>query len=324
MLALDSDGRLVVIELKRGDTGGHMDLQAIRYAAMVANMTDDQVVRTFQSYLERRPGKQDSNNLEGAAEDQLQSHLEMPGGQRLTIKTDVPRIILASENFGTELTTCVLWLNDSWLTATGIDIKCVQLQPYRNGDELLVESTTLIPLPEASKYRTAIAERESAARLQPSGGSRRTPGAEAFKEQIAKSQERFQPGLLKLYNAALSLEHDGLAELFTSRNGPGNYYRIELQVAGETHSLVTFNLLHFAQGVGEISVWPGLGEWAPAALARMDEVIGSVTSASGVRHRRLSMRKTSSALDRILEVIHDAYREAHEGHLGGGTGENDS
>ena len=36
LLGLDDKNRLVVIELKRGDTGAHMDLQAIRYAAMVA------------------------------------------------------------------------------------------------------------------------------------------------------------------------------------------------------------------------------------------------------------------------------------------------
>ena len=43
LLALDQNGRLVVIELKR-DEGAFMDLQAIRYAAMVAHMTLDRAV----------------------------------------------------------------------------------------------------------------------------------------------------------------------------------------------------------------------------------------------------------------------------------------
>src|SRR4051794_1927786 len=39
LLGLDRDANLVVIELKRTEDGGHMELQAIRYAAMVSTMT---------------------------------------------------------------------------------------------------------------------------------------------------------------------------------------------------------------------------------------------------------------------------------------------
>ncbi len=49
LLALDKQRQLVVIELKRTDYGGHMDLQAIRYAAMVAAMTFEQVVGAHEA-----------------------------------------------------------------------------------------------------------------------------------------------------------------------------------------------------------------------------------------------------------------------------------
>ncbi len=39
LLGIDRDASLVVIELKRDEDGGHMELQAIRYAAMVSRMT---------------------------------------------------------------------------------------------------------------------------------------------------------------------------------------------------------------------------------------------------------------------------------------------
>jgi hypothetical protein len=51
LLALDEDGNLIVIELKRTEDGGHMDLQSIRYAAMISAMSFDDVVNTFEEYL---------------------------------------------------------------------------------------------------------------------------------------------------------------------------------------------------------------------------------------------------------------------------------
>ena len=39
LLGVDRDAKLVVIELKRTEDGGHMELQALRYAAMVSTMT---------------------------------------------------------------------------------------------------------------------------------------------------------------------------------------------------------------------------------------------------------------------------------------------
>lgn len=44
LLCLDRDANLVVVELKRTEDGGHMDLQAVRYAAMVSAMRFEQAV----------------------------------------------------------------------------------------------------------------------------------------------------------------------------------------------------------------------------------------------------------------------------------------
>jgi RecB family endonuclease NucS len=54
LLALDKQRRLVVVELKRTETGGHMELQAIRYAAMVSAMTFEQVSGAHEAYLAKR------------------------------------------------------------------------------------------------------------------------------------------------------------------------------------------------------------------------------------------------------------------------------
>ena len=51
LLGIDTDANLVVIELKRTEDGGHMELQALRYAAMLSTLDFDRVVRVFEAYL---------------------------------------------------------------------------------------------------------------------------------------------------------------------------------------------------------------------------------------------------------------------------------
>ncbi len=154
LLGLDRDANLVVIELKRTEDGGHMELQALRYAAMVSTMTFDQVVEVFGAHL-RRLG-----------------HTEEPGATILDFlgweepdeerfARDV-RIVLASAEFSRELTTTVMWLNER-----GLDLRCVRLRPYRHGDRLLLDVQQVIPLPEAEDYQVRLREkvqRERAAR----------------------------------------------------------------------------------------------------------------------------------------------------------------
>ena len=124
LLALDKEGHLVVVELKRSDQQSMMDLQAIRYAAMVANMTWDRVVAAHQEYI----GKSPQGNYE--AELQIRKHLKQEDVGIPAIKdTKNPRIILVSADFSKELTHSVLWLNQ-----VGLSISCVQLQPYKSGD----------------------------------------------------------------------------------------------------------------------------------------------------------------------------------------------
>ena len=145
LLALDQDGRLVVIELKRNE-GAFMDLQAIRYAAMVAHMTFAQAVDAHERYLQRR-------GTEGDASERILEHLGADGGGEAEIESSRPRILLAARE---ELTTSVLWLNDA-----GLDISCVRLLPYRVGDDLVLDVTQVIPLPEAADYTVRIRDKEA-------------------------------------------------------------------------------------------------------------------------------------------------------------------
>jgi len=156
LLGLDKEANLVVIELKRTEDGGHMELQALRYAAMVSALRFDEAVVTFAQYLSRIGD-------EGDARARLLEFLAWEEPDVEEFPKDV-RLILASAEFSKEITTTVLWLNDH-----GLDVKCVRLRPYNDAGRLLIDVQQVIPLPEAVDYQTRIRDKkvvERAARTQ--------------------------------------------------------------------------------------------------------------------------------------------------------------
>lgn len=152
LLGVDRDGHLVVIELKRTADGGHLELQALRYAAMVSAMTFTDLVDHYEHYLAR---------VEPDAVDDARSRLAewLDDGEDTTLSREV-RIVLVSAGFDREITTTVLWLNDIY----GLDIRCVRLSPYKVGDRLLLDVQQVIPLPEASELTVQLRRRETQAR----------------------------------------------------------------------------------------------------------------------------------------------------------------
>lgn len=152
LLAIDKEANLVVIELKRTDSGGHMELQAIRYAAMVSTMTFQQAVDAFRKYLSDRDDPTD-------AEQTILEFLEWDEPQENEFGTDV-RIILASADFSRELTTAILWLCDR-----DIDVRCVRLRPYGTKEETFLDVQQVIPLPEAADYSVRVQEKRHKSRV---------------------------------------------------------------------------------------------------------------------------------------------------------------
>ena len=149
LLCLDREARLVVVELKRDEDGGHMELQALRYAAMVSAMTFEQAANTLARRRSVEPG---------VARDAILAHLGWAGPDEGAFAQDT-RIILAAADFGKEITTTVLWLR----TRFDVDIRCVRLRPHRTGDgRVLLDIQTLIPLPEAEAFLTGIGAKHAA------------------------------------------------------------------------------------------------------------------------------------------------------------------
>ncbi|WP_311221286.1 MULTISPECIES: hypothetical protein [unclassified Acidovorax] len=144
LLCLDEDAKLVVVELKRED-GAHMELQALRYAAMISTMSFSQAVEAHRKYLSQQKSELD-------AELGIRAFL---GKEEGTVALDeTVRVVLAASNFNQELTTSVLWLNRQ-----GLDLRCVQIRPHQLDQRVLLDVQQLIPLPEAAQYQVAVRER---------------------------------------------------------------------------------------------------------------------------------------------------------------------
>ena len=157
LLAVDKDANLVIIELKRTEDGGHMDLQSIRYAAMASTLTFAKAVGIYQQHLEKLGSDDDANA-------KLLEFFDWDEPDEDSFGQDV-KILLASAEFSKEITTSVIWLNDH-----GLDIRCIRLKPYRNDNHLLLDVEQIIPLPEAAEYQIQLRDKVRQERSARQGG----------------------------------------------------------------------------------------------------------------------------------------------------------
>jgi hypothetical protein len=199
LLALDKQARLVVIELKRNETGGHMELQAVRYAAMVSTLTFEKATEICRQFLEKT-GQQKN------AREELLGFLEWDEPNENEFATDV-RIILAAAEFSRELTTAVLWLNER-----DLDIRCVRLKPYKTGNEILVDVQQIIPLPEAEDYQIQV--REKTEQRREARRDEKDFTKYSFQNQIYNKRNLVLAVVKALLQKSPSLTFDALNKLF--------------------------------------------------------------------------------------------------------------
>lgn len=142
LLGLDRRGKLVVVEIKRDSSGRDQDLQAIRYASFASTLTSDDVVELHRDYR-RGLGEDPTPSV---SKETLDAFIET-GDIGSLDEDDQPRMILVSSGFRPGVTSTVIWLR-----SFGLDVACVQIQPYEMRGEIVLTSTTLIPLPEAADF----------------------------------------------------------------------------------------------------------------------------------------------------------------------------
>lgn len=198
LLAIDKEGNLVIVELKRDNSGKSVELQTIKYAAYCSTLTLNEVIKLYKDYL----GGKGKKINEEEAKKQIIEFIDNDEFEELS---DKPRIIIVSREYRPEVTASVLWLRKF-----GIDITCIKLTPYEvDKDTITFESNVLIPLPEAKDF-TIQSER---------------------KENIEHTMTLTQEEYLKFYNDLVKRLNEFLPNKYSVPT-PKSFYQIPTGVSG--------------------------------------------------------------------------------------------
>jgi len=301
LLGLDQNGRLTVIELKRTSTGDYAELQAIRYAAMIRVLDSDDIVDAHRSYMTKW-------SIEGEAEERIRRHLDNTDIEE--IDTDTPRIVLVSAGFSRELTTSVLWLNEK-----GIEITCIQIRPHLNGEELLIESSQVIPVPGTEELLVRVQEKKNTARYQRSSSKNQSQGGEVFRESILQSSENIRPALQEFYRWASSLEQDDLATLTTEVKA-----NTSLQIRGPDYKALITVQNKIKNNTATVLLYANnLRVNSPKTTSLLDSSLGTDI---GITKNSTVNRVLTSLPSNSWDIFRQAYREANGLPLGEDDQEN--
>ena len=228
LLAVDREGKLVVIELKRGDSGEDVHWQAIRYASYFSRAGVEQIV----DMLARYKGISDAE-----AESILLEHIN---DEALNALNHDQRIILVSHRFAPRVRSAVLWLNEK-ATSENL-ITCVQLTPYRDAEAslLFLQASTVISGPRIGIVRVGSSLRERGGK-NPNASDEVTEFLRNVGELATDSlPEEIRPN--KTSRWAYSYEGIRYYDFFYSRrpwgvgSGRDLYYRVHLSLPEEETS----------------------------------------------------------------------------------------
>jgi hypothetical protein len=140
LIALDKMGNVVVIELKRDDSGVNTEWQAIKYASYWSRFKVNDIIEVYADYLKRK-GEVSSESEEDVASQRIIEFVNDDTLENINVKQ---RIILVSHRYAKEVISAVNWLIDSYR----MDIKCIQLIPYYDSDKkaYYMQSNEILPV----------------------------------------------------------------------------------------------------------------------------------------------------------------------------------
>ncbi|MFZ2147392.1 MAG: hypothetical protein WAV28_09235 [Sedimentisphaerales bacterium] len=134
LLAVDQQGSLVVVELKRGSHKLQL-LQALSYASMISKWEHSEIIAQRQQF---------SRQSEEDVEEEIEQFLL----QDVANLNDSQRIIMVAEDFDYEVLVTSEWLSEIY----NVDIRCFRLALSAEGKTEFLTCTCIYPPPEITKH----------------------------------------------------------------------------------------------------------------------------------------------------------------------------
>ncbi len=240
ILALDADGRLVVVELKRGLAPHTVHMQAINYAAMVSRLTPADVADLYATSQSKNGSEMDP----GAALTVLETErlLTVEGIRR-------PRIVLVASDFPPAVTASVVWLNEQ-----RVDISLIRFRVYQLAEQTLVSFSRLYPVPDVEEFTIG-------RRSEPSTLTSMDPGASWDAVALQQLADQGNDATLALLDLCAAEEPGavGVKEVAATAG------IIEGSVRGQLAGL-TMRLKNPKYGFAQ-KAWPVQVRWLPGGIA---------------------------------------------------------
>lgn len=141
LLALDKDGKLVIIEVKRDNSGSAVDFQALKYASYCSRLTPKDILDIYREYI-------DNFGLNLNPEQEIMYFLQVEDEDVLNEKlNNSQRIIVIGKEFDKRILSVCTWLYEN-----SIDVKCISIKPYELNNEILIDIDQIIPPDKIEDY----------------------------------------------------------------------------------------------------------------------------------------------------------------------------
>lgn len=140
ILALDTQGNSVVIELKRGHLKDPVDMQALRYASYISKWRFEDFENQARNFLGK--GRETEFNFNGIYE----SFCEESGAEEIPNLNQDQRIMIVGTAVREKLGSVALWLRQH-----SVDITIIEVKAYKEGDDIIIQPTIIVPV-QISKF----------------------------------------------------------------------------------------------------------------------------------------------------------------------------